>query len=156
MKFSDKLWLKWNNHSPFRYRAYIAEMMAWSIIGGFFTLGTMSFFVDWRVATFVWVWCVIGAIAFYLSDKRQGMIDALHEADVRNYENKLHDIETAAIVGLLKWFNEQTGEVSTKGFDTMYKKLMGSYPKWYTWGPFYRDHGIVGLRKGKHESQSKI
>jgi len=52
---------------------------------------------------------------------------------------------------LLRWYRGRRRElcsrfVSMEEFDSMYKRLFGSYPLWYTWRHFYRDHGFVGLR----------
>jgi len=50
---------------------------------------------------------------------------------------------------LLRWFRRHSqGEyVPIKDFDQEYKRLFGKYPLWYTWEHFYRDHGLVGLRR---------
>ena len=54
---------------------------------------------------------------------------------------------------LLDWFHERQQETKSmtltmEEFDEKYKQLFGERPLWYSWGPFYRDHGFVGLRTG--------
>jgi len=55
---------------------------------------------------------------------------------------------------LLDWFRKRQRETKSSTltmveFDKKYKQLFGSCPTWYSWGPFYRDHGFAGLRAGR-------
>jgi len=58
---------------------------------------------------------------------------------------------------LFLWFqrNSEAGKsLSGEDFDRRYKYLFGEFPGFYTWGPFYRDHGFVGLRRAVCEYAS--
>lgn len=47
---------------------------------------------------------------------------------------------------LLLWFRDQNHKhVTMEEFDKRYYYLFRKRPLWYTWGPFYRDHGVVGI-----------
>ena len=49
---------------------------------------------------------------------------------------------------LLLWFRSQkTKHVNGTDFGRRYQHLFGEFPLFYSWGPFYRDHGLVGLRE---------
>ncbi len=55
---------------------------------------------------------------------------------------------------LLRWYRQRrcsTGSlfVSMDEFDYKYSALFGKQPLWYSEGPFYRDHGCVGLVRGR-------
>lgn len=49
---------------------------------------------------------------------------------------------------LLLWFESHRVDNIADGykFAKLYKFLFGDFPYWYARGPFYRDHGFVGLR----------
>lgn len=61
---------------------------------------------------------------------------------------------------LLLWYKSVINQthkklVTMEEFDKRYKWLFRRRPYFYAWGPFYRDHGFVGLRKEVHHAQRK-
>ena len=60
--------------------------------------------------------------------------------------------EKAKASMLLAWYSsvvndkKHSGHILEEEFGLRYWWLFRRYPKFYTWGPFYRDHGSVGLR----------
>lgn len=63
----------------------------------------------------------------------------------------MYKVEEQKCEMLLLWFqkNKDThGHVTMEEFDKRYKWLFRKRPYFYSWGPFYRDHGFVGLRGG--------
>ena len=67
-------------------------------------------------------------------------------------QDALTRTETEKMELLLLWCRDaitKSGEnyILMKEFDRRYKYLFGEYPLWYTWGPFYRDHGFAGIKE---------
>jgi len=60
--------------------------------------------------------------------------------------------EAAKAEMLLLWFlsvSPHRKSIPWEEFDRRYKWLFREQALFYSWGPFYRDHGQVGLRSGR-------
>lgn len=163
MRLQDRFWLWSNSKPPTRHAAYAITAFMWFGSGILFAVAVIAGAA--LSATSHWEWTIpfvlsiLIALWTYFVDRRGGYVDAMHLQHVKKYEEKKAKIIDDQQGGLLVWFNGSSshGRVPMEDFDVEYKKLFGKRPEWYSCGPFYRDHGFVGLREGqRNEAKSKL